>query len=410
MKHRRILALVVSFLLLFQQLPLTALAEGEHEHVTEYQARIEPSCVEEGVEAHWVCTVCGETFLDEAATEPASFEDLLLPLIDHELVHHDAQEPGCEDGNAEYWQCSMCEACFLHEDDAEDVDFAEMIRIPGDGHSAEFVEQALPSGEDPGHVAHYRCTVCGKTFLDDDLTMELADVTPAAQVGDMLFASLMDALYASEEGLPITVLKNISESGEDYYREVSEPLVLDLGGHTVSFGHLTVYPDLQLKNGSISAVLEAPDLGGEAILSLQNVTASLPGFCWTAGGLSLTGSSMALTGAVVLGGGESFSLSLDGSSAITLSGELSSENPALMAQQLRPYLPYGVSLSDSLEFSPSGSVTLKAYLDFVSFTWTETSATGTAPRRIIAAAARPSLTTTRREPSRRSPSAASPPR
>lgn len=52
---------------------------GIHEHKLEAVAAKDPTCTEAGNKAYWRCSVCGDLFLDEEMTQPATLADVTIP-------------------------------------------------------------------------------------------------------------------------------------------------------------------------------------------------------------------------------------------------------------------------------------------------------------------------------------------
>lgn len=52
---------------------------GVHEHELEAVAAKDPTCTEAGNKAYWRCSVCGDLFLDEEMTQPATLADVTIP-------------------------------------------------------------------------------------------------------------------------------------------------------------------------------------------------------------------------------------------------------------------------------------------------------------------------------------------
>lgn len=119
---------------------------GVHEHELEAVAAKDPTCTEAGNKAYWRCSVCGDLFLDEEMTQPATLEDVAIAATDHQNVTHveakDATET--EAGNREYWFCADCGRYFLDEALTKEATLAD-VTIPATGTA----EPEEPSDEKP---------------------------------------------------------------------------------------------------------------------------------------------------------------------------------------------------------------------------------------------------------------------
>ena len=72
-----------------------------------------PTCYEEGLLEHWICTDCGQLWLDEALTQKT--DSVVLPIT-HALVHVPyLASTDTTDGNEEYWHCDLCGKLWLDE-------------------------------------------------------------------------------------------------------------------------------------------------------------------------------------------------------------------------------------------------------------------------------------------------------
>lgn len=107
------------------------------------------TCGESGIKEHWTCTVCTNTFADEACTEILWGADLEIPALAHAGLEHREGYPVNDDenGEKEHWYCNDCEKYFLDADakeevDAEDVILYSAVNIP------DFIVE-VPVGQDP---------------------------------------------------------------------------------------------------------------------------------------------------------------------------------------------------------------------------------------------------------------------
>lgn len=118
-------------------------------HTGERVDEIPPTCGEVGIKEHWICSVCNNTFADEACKQPLVGTALQLPSLAHEGMIHHQGFPIVDDknGEIEHWYCAHCEGYFLDADGTEKVTKEEVIlysaiNIP------DFVIE-VPAGRDP---------------------------------------------------------------------------------------------------------------------------------------------------------------------------------------------------------------------------------------------------------------------
>ena len=83
------------------------------EHTLSYITRLEPTCVNSGMRAHYECGKCNKIFFDDAGKIELSEENITLPRLSHSLTHSAARET--EENEVfvpEYWHCFACNKYF----------------------------------------------------------------------------------------------------------------------------------------------------------------------------------------------------------------------------------------------------------------------------------------------------------
>ncbi len=167
--------------------PLCGLDEVTYEepatgHALTFTAAVEPTCLAEGNEAYWTCSVCKKHFQGESEeavkyapeTEAVEKSALTLAKVSHEMTHVAAAEAGClTDGNHEYWYCS---ACKIYYQDAEGENaFAKNAHvIPAVGHDLTHHEAVASDCTNAGTIEYWSCSVCGKNFGENNVKAEAA--------------------------------------------------------------------------------------------------------------------------------------------------------------------------------------------------------------------------------------------
>ena len=76
-----VVILVTAVLLTFT---LAACDETSHEHSLTHVDAEESTCTLQGNIEYWECTSCGKYFKDADATIEATWEELLLPMLEHD--------------------------------------------------------------------------------------------------------------------------------------------------------------------------------------------------------------------------------------------------------------------------------------------------------------------------------------
>ena len=118
-------------------------------HTGEKIQQIDPTCGENGVKVHWDCSVCSNTFADEACTQEARGKDLEIPALAHQAMVYHAGFPvnGDQNGEKEHWFCADCNGYFLDENGEEKVAAEEAILYSALNIPDFIVE--VPEGRDP---------------------------------------------------------------------------------------------------------------------------------------------------------------------------------------------------------------------------------------------------------------------
>ena len=100
---------------------------GSH-NLTKTDAKA-PTCTAEGNNAYWTCSVCHKVFKDNegtATTIETSAEDEKLDMVDHNLTKTAAKAATCvAEGNNDYWICSVCKGVFKDADGKQTTSVAD---------------------------------------------------------------------------------------------------------------------------------------------------------------------------------------------------------------------------------------------------------------------------------------------
>lgn len=137
------------------------------------------------------------------------------PAHVHTLTEVPAVDARCEkDGNIAYWECDDCGKYFSDALGQTEIS-AEDVVIPA-GHKPEAV-QAVTADKmfACDSVAYYRCTVCGKTFSDEDCKTEIT--------ADDIFEQKTFLLSTAQVSVPETTSRVYATVNEaDYTLAVEE--------------------------------------------------------------------------------------------------------------------------------------------------------------------------------------------
>ena len=141
-------------------------------HALEYHSKEEPNCIHGGKKAYYYCTGCYQYFLDQEGKQKVAEADLILPTEpqNHTMRYIEGYEATCvNEGRKGYYICDYCQQIFLDEKGLQKVTEGRDLAIPKtDSHVLE-LEKGYPAEcLNPGMKDTYRCTSCGKHFLDKD--------------------------------------------------------------------------------------------------------------------------------------------------------------------------------------------------------------------------------------------------
>lgn len=141
-------------------------------HQMEYHEKNEPNCIHGGMEAYYYCNNCYQYFLDQEGTQIVEEADLMIPTEpqNHTMRYIEGYEATCtNEGRKSYYICDYCQQMFFDEKGTEKVTEDSELIIPMTNEHILELEKGYPAEcLNPGMKDTYRCTSCGKHFLDKD--------------------------------------------------------------------------------------------------------------------------------------------------------------------------------------------------------------------------------------------------
>lgn len=148
-------------------------------HTLTHVAAKEATCEEEGNVEYWECSTCRKLFLDAAATQETTADDVAIPLA-HKMHFVEDKLASCtEDGWIAHYECEKCGGTFL---DAAGYWGFGVLRPKG--HNFLAVDAKEPTCTEAGNIAYEKCTACGKLFLDNkgehEVTVDDVTLAPVA--------------------------------------------------------------------------------------------------------------------------------------------------------------------------------------------------------------------------------------
>ena len=182
------------------------------------------TCTEEGVKAHYECSVCHKYF----DIDKNEIDDLTISALGHTYGEWiDEIKATCtEDGIKAHYECSACHKYF---DSGKNV--IEDLTIESLGHTyGEWIDEVKATCTEDGIKAHYECSVCHKYFdsgknVIEDLTIELLGHTYGEWIDEVKATCTEDGTKAHYE---CSVCHKYFDSGNN---EIDD-LTISALGHT----------------------------------------------------------------------------------------------------------------------------------------------------------------------------------
>ena len=171
-------------------------------------AEVPAACTENGVKAHWVCSVCGQLFADAEGQNETTLEALTIPALGHKTELAGAKAATCtEDGYTGDEICTVCN---------EVVKKGEVI--PALGHKTQLVGAKAATCTEDGYTGDEVCTVCNEVVKKGEVIPALGHKTQL--VGAKAATCTQDG-YTGDEVCTVcneTVKKGetIPAAGHDY--------------------------------------------------------------------------------------------------------------------------------------------------------------------------------------------------
>ena len=178
---------------------------GSHD-LTFVPAEEGTDCEHTGTIAYYECSVCGDKFADESATEPIENVDDGV-YGSHDLTRTAAKPATCKaEGNIEYWTCSVCGDKFS---DANGTTKVTNVSIPKAAHSLTKTDAVPATCTADGNIAFWTCSGCGKIFSDAEGTNQIsaAQTVDAAKGHNFVVVSRVEP-SCTQEGLITSVCLN----------------------------------------------------------------------------------------------------------------------------------------------------------------------------------------------------------
>ena len=141
-------------------------------HVLKAVEKIEPTCLETGMEMYWICEKCGKTFSDANGKNEKTLSAMIISALGHSWGDWFVEKAPTE--NEDGIEARTCPRCGATE--------TRTVPKLGHVHSLEKVEARTPTCNGDGNIEYYVCAKCKGIFKDSSaqkrLTVEDIVVKP----------------------------------------------------------------------------------------------------------------------------------------------------------------------------------------------------------------------------------------
>ncbi len=161
-------------------------------------ARVAPTCEEDGLAAHYQCSVCHKYFTEEKVE--TTLAELKLVKTGHNVTAHPAKDATCEEaGNSSYYECTDCHKFYAEAECQTEIAENSWV-IKALGHSyGELIAQVPATCTETGMAAHYECSRCHKLFDADKVEKTQEQLTLGVLGHDVIIHAAQDAT-CTEDG------------------------------------------------------------------------------------------------------------------------------------------------------------------------------------------------------------------
>ncbi len=172
---KKTIKLIIIFAFILSAALLLVACNG-NKHSLTYHAKVEPTCVDDGVKEYYSCSDCNKNFADKSASK--ELNSLTIAKLGHNLTFKPEVKATCsENGNFKHYECDRCNKNFADENATNELTNVIENKLP---HDLVFVEKVNATCIINGIKAHFKCKVCTKFYIDEDATVEIDDIVITA--------------------------------------------------------------------------------------------------------------------------------------------------------------------------------------------------------------------------------------
>lgn len=184
MKLTRILAILVAICTLVSSVLLLSSCDdffsgitGKHKHSMSKVLGLEATCTTDGNVEHYVCKDCGKKYEDAEGKIELSSTVIPAKHTGGTEIRGEKEATGTADGYTGDLYCLGCGA---------KISSGEYIISNNHTHKLENVSRVEPSCKEDGNIRYYKCSLCGKSFLNSAGSIEISPedtIVPATHTG-----------------------------------------------------------------------------------------------------------------------------------------------------------------------------------------------------------------------------------
>ncbi len=172
--------------------------------------KVPDGCISDGVDSHYICSICRMMFRDADGNEPCSYADLILPH--HALTAVSEKPASCSgEGTVAHTYCKKCDRYFVEEGGALVEKTKDDVTIPALEHTfTTIIPACVATCTESGTHGYEVCSVCRGVFKLDGVTPTSAEAEAIKPLGHHYAA----AGYAwADNNLSCTARKDCDREG-----------------------------------------------------------------------------------------------------------------------------------------------------------------------------------------------------